>query len=86
MAPTVGNGSRQGAMGTSATKQLLWAKMANTVALPEGALTTDNTKDRTAVDQLKGHGLNLVALLREILYKLQDGVTTKLCAWEGCAV
>lgn len=58
------------ATGTSTTKQFLQAKMANIVALLEGALAADNTEDRSVVSQLKGLGLNLAALPREILYQL----------------
>jgi len=72
--------------GTSATEQLLQAKMANIIVLPEGALTTDNAEDRAAIGWLKGLGLNLSALPREILYQLQDGTTTELCARKGRTV
>jgi len=37
------------ATGESATKQLLQAKMGNTVALPEGALKVESMEDRVAV-------------------------------------
>lgn len=73
-------------MGTLATKQLLRAKMANTIVLPEGALTMDNMKGRAAIGRLKGLGINLAALPREILYQLYDGVTREIYAQEGCAV
>ena len=50
-------------MGALTTEQLLWAKMANTVTLPEGALTTYSMENRAAVGWIKGLGLNLAALL-----------------------
>jgi len=52
-----------GAVGTSETEQLLRAKMANTIMLPEGALTRESMEDRVTVGRIKGLGLNLVALL-----------------------
>lgn len=47
--PQQGTVAVYGATGTSATEKLLWAKMANTIALLKGALIADNTKDRAAV-------------------------------------
>jgi len=75
-----------GATCTLATEQLLRAKMANTIALLEGALRVDNTEERATIGRLKGLGLSLAALPREILYQLQDGVTTELHAREGRTV
>jgi len=57
-------------MGISATEQLVQAKMANTIALPARALTTDNTVDNFVVGWLMVLELNLAALPREILYQL----------------
>jgi hypothetical protein len=75
-----------GATGMSATEQLLQAKMANTIALPAGALITENAEDRAVVGRLTGLGLNLAALPRESLYQLQDSATMELRAREGRAV
>ena len=55
--------------------------MANTIVLPEGALTLENEIDKATVGRIKGLGFNLVALPRETLYLLQDG--TELCARES---
>jgi len=46
--------------------------------LPDGALTIETEADRPTVSALKGIRLNLVALLNELLYLLQDGVITEL--------
>jgi len=54
--------------GTSETEQLLQAKMENIVALLEGALIASNMEDRATICWLKGLGLNLADLPREILY------------------
>ena len=53
--------------GTSTMEQLLRAKMANTIMLPKGALTTQSMEDRTIVGRIKGVGLNLAALPWDIL-------------------
>ena len=74
------------ATGTSATEQLLWAKMANTIALQVGALTADNVEDRAVVGWLTGLGLNLATLPQDVLYQLHDGTTMELRAREGHAV
>lgn len=74
------------AAGTSAVEQFLQAKMANTIVLPEGTLTTEIMEDRAAVDRIKGLSLNLDALLRDTLYQPHDRVTVELHAREGCAV
>lgn len=47
--PQQGTITTYGATGTLATEHLLQAKMANTVALPEGALTAENKEDKAAV-------------------------------------
>ena len=57
--------------------------MANTVVLPEGALTADSMENRVAVGQIKGLGLNLATLPWDILYQLQDRVITELRTREG---
>ena len=61
-----------------AAKEMLRAQMTNTIVLPDGALVIENEADRPMVTGLKGIRLNIVALPRETLYILQDGVTTKL--------
>lgn len=40
-------------------------------------------EDRATVGQIKGLGLNLAALLRDILYHLQDRAIVELRAREG---
>lgn len=42
--------------------------MANTIVLPEGALTTDKEDDKAAMGRIKGLGLNLAALPQDTLY------------------
>lgn len=60
--PQEGRVAAYGATGTSATEQLLWAKMANTIMLLEGALMIDNAEDRATIGHLEGLGLNLPTL------------------------
>lgn len=84
--PQEGTVTAYGATGTPTTEQLLWAKMDNIIALPEGALTVDSTEDRATVGQIKVFGLNLTALPRDTLYQLEDEATAELCAREGRAV
>jgi len=67
-------------------EQLLRAKMANTIVLLEGVLTTHNEDDRSAVSRIKGMGLNLVALPRDTLYQLQDGIIVEIYTKEGHAI
>ena len=50
------------ATGTSATDQMLHARMDNTIVLLEGALVAENEIDRAVVGKIKGLGLNLAAL------------------------
>jgi len=57
--------------------------MANTIVLPEGALLVKKEDDRATMSKIKGLGLNLAALLRDTLYKLQDGIIAELRAKEG---
>lgn len=78
--------ARYGAAGTSVAEQLLHAKMANTIVLHETVLTTKSEGDRAMVGRIKELGLNLVALLRDTFYQLQDSITTELHAWEGHAI
>ena len=71
------------AVGTSATKEMLRTRVTNKIVLPDGALTAEREADRHMMSSLKGVGLNMVALPRETLYLLQDGVTTELQARES---
>lgn len=54
--------------------------------LSKGELIVDNMDDGAIVRWNKGLGLNLATLPWDILYQLQDGATTELCAREGCIV
>lgn len=74
------------ALGTTATEEMLCARMTNTIVFPEGALVTQNETDRAMVSALKGVGINMAALPRETLYVLQDRVTVELRAREGHAL
>jgi len=49
---------------------MLHAKMANTIVLLEGVLVSVDVMDRMMVRMMKGLGLNLAALPREMLYQL----------------
>jgi len=60
------------------TEQMLCTQMTNTIVLPKGALVTTNEADRPTISALKGLGINMVALLRDTLYVLQDGITAEL--------
>ena len=60
--------------------------MMNTIVLQEGTLVTSNKADRPLVSNLKGLEVNLVALLHETLYVLQDGITAELQARESHAL
>jgi len=51
-----------GATGTLVADQMLCAKMANTIVLLEGVLTTEKEDDRALVGRIKGLGLNLATL------------------------
>ena len=57
--------------------------MANTIVFPEGALVSADVMDQMTVSMMKGPGLNLVALPRETLYQLQDGITAELRSKES---
>lgn len=59
---------------------MLRARTTNTFVLPEGTILA------AAEGDMRGWGLNLVALPKETLYQLQDGVTVELCAREGRAL
>lgn len=65
---------------------MLWARMTNTILLPEGALVSSDAMEQMTVSMMKGLGLNLDALPQEMLYHLQDGITAKLRARENCAI
>lgn len=84
--PQAGAVSTSLAVGTSAAEEMLRAQMTNTIVVPDGALVTENKADRPMVSELKGIGLNVIALPQETLYVLQDGITAKLRAREGRAL
>ena len=84
--PQPGTVSTRLAVGTSTTKEMLRAKMTNTIVLPDGALVTENEADGPMFCGLKGIGLKMVALPREMLYTLQDGVTTEHRSRENRAI
>jgi len=67
----------------SVAEHMLRAWIKNMTMLPEGALVIANVTDRFSVSMLNGLGLNLVALLREMLYQLQDGIIAKLRSRES---
>lgn len=71
---------------TLAAGQLLHAKLANTIVLLEGAVTTKNEDDRAAVGKINGLGLNLAARSWDTLYQLQDDIIVELRAREGHAI
>jgi len=54
---------------TSTAEKMLCTRMANTIVLPEGALVSADAMDQMTVSMMKGLGLNLVALLGEMLYQ-----------------
>lgn len=74
------------AVGTSAAEEMFHARVTNTIMLPNGTLITKNEADGPMVSSLKGVRLNMVALPRETLYLLQDGVTAELWARESHAL
>ena len=57
-------------VGTLSTSLMLRARMTNTIALPEGALVTENEADSPMDNALKGVGINMAALPWEMLYVL----------------
>lgn len=57
-------------IGTSEVAEMLHAKVSLAIVLPEGALTTKNEAESPTVSTLKGMGLNLEALLGEVLHLL----------------
>lgn len=74
------------AKGTLEAEQMLCARMANTIMLPEGVLVSLDVMDRMMVSMTKGFGLNLATLPWETLYHLQDGITTELHARKNCTI
>ena len=74
------------AVGTSAIEEILRTRVTNMIVLPDGALTIENKSDRPMVIILKGVGLNMVVLPREMLYILQDKVTVELRTRESRAL
>jgi len=71
---------------TSVVDVMLHTRVTNVVPLPNRALTTENEADRPIISSLKGVGVNMAMLPREMLYHLQDGVTIKLRAWKSHAL
>ena len=67
------------AVETATAEEMLHAHTTNAIVLPEGALVIANEADRPTL----GIGISMVALPRETLYILQDGVTAELQAREG---
>lgn len=63
-------------MGT--TEEMLCAHMKNTMVLPEGAPVIKDEADRLMDTLLNGFGINMVVLLQETLYVLQDGLIVEL--------
>jgi len=61
----------------SVTKQMLRSSTSHTLVLPEGAVFV------AAEGDIRGWGLNFVALPRETLHQFLKGVTTKIRAREG---
>lgn len=57
--------------------------MDNPFVLLKGAQVAASEGDFAAMSSMKGVGLNLAALPREILYQMQDGVIVELRAREG---
>jgi len=74
------------AIDTLEVADMLRMKASSAIVLPDGALTMENKADRPTVSALKGVGLNLVALLREALHLLEDGVIGELRAHEHHAL
>lgn len=58
------------AVGTTVTKQMMHARVMNTIVLPEGELVTEIEADRPTISALKGLGINLAAFLWDTLYVL----------------
>lgn len=71
------------AINTLAAKEMLCTRVTSMVVLPDRALTTKNEADRPTIKSLKGEGLNMVALPREMLYILHDGVIVELRDWDS---
>lgn len=74
------------AIGTSEVVEMLRMKASNVIVLLDRAMTMENEVDMPTVSALKGLGLNLVVLLGEALYLLQDGVIVELRACEHRAL
>lgn len=66
------------AVGMTASKEILYARITNTIVLLKGALVTKNESNRPMVNMLKGVQINMAMLSWEMLYVLQDGVTVEL--------
>lgn len=73
-------------VGTAAAEKMLCARTTNTIVLPEGALVTTNEANKPTISALKGIGINMVAILWEMLYVLQDGIIVELWARQSRAL
>ena len=56
-------------------REMLCARVTNTIMLVDGALTIEKEVDKPMVSSLKGVGLNMATFPQETLYLLQDKVT-----------
>ena len=65
---------------------MLRTKASSVKVLPDGALIMENENDMPTVNALKRVALNLVALSRDALHLLQDGVIAELRAREQHAL
>lgn len=74
------------AIGTSEACDMLHAKVSSVIVLLDGALITENEANMPTVITLKGVGLNLIALPREVLYLFPNPVISKLRACEHCTL
>lgn len=73
-------------VGTTATKHILRAQVANTIVLLEGEPMKINEADRPTISRLKGIRINMATLPWETLYIIQDGITVELQARESCVL
>lgn len=83
--PWVGIVSTSLTVRTSMAKDMLHAKMTNTM-LSDGELMIENETNRPMVTSLKGVRLNMVRFPQDKLYLLQYGVTIALQSRETCVI
>lgn len=74
------------AVGIVAPEKKLRAQTTNTIVLPKGTLVKKNKVNMPTVKTLKRIWMNMVALLQEMLYVMQDGITAKLGTREICVL